>query len=309
MFQDVVFIVDRCSPNESGALFFKVQVNTGVLENTTISNYSTTYYKHEGVPTEYSSMSTIATSTIGLRASIDLSPNRTGSGNPSDQIYYQFTVTNNGNAADRVNITYTSTRGWIWTFWVDVDGNGIPGTDGDYQLTDTNSDGIIDTGVLTPNGGYITIFAVTTIPAGTSDGTIDITTITGTSVRNSSVYDSITLTTTVTAPVLQVTKTVSPSGPQPPGTELTYTITVRNIGTGTATSVVITDPILQHTTYVPNSIYTGPDLAHLTQKTDAADGDGARYDSATNTVIAGSGGSITIGPGGSWVLQFKVKID
>ncbi len=138
---------------------------------------------------------------------------------------------------------------------------------------------------------------------------MDVTVVKGTSVRNSSVYDSITLTTTVKAPVLTITKTVSPSGSQPPGTELTYTITVTNIGTGVATSVQIFDVIPAYTTYVANSIETGPSVSSLAPRTDAADGDGGRYDSVAKLVSAGSGSSISLGPGGTWVLRFKVKID
>lgn len=309
----VVYTRDSFGAGESGAFFFRVQVNTGVLENTSITNQITAYYKHTGYPTEYTATSNIASTTVGFKASVDFDPNRTSYRNPGDQVVYAFTATNNGNAADRINITTISTATWNWVIWADVDGNGIPGTDGDYILSDTNGDGIIDTGILTPNGGSIALLAVTTIPAGLSDGMVDITTVTGTSVRNSSVYDSITFTTTITAPVLTISKSVSPVGPQPPGTVLTYTITITNIGSGNATNVIITDAIPAYTTYVPGSIRTASSLAGLSLptavRTDAADGDGARYESVSKTVIVGGGSSINLGPGGTWFVRFQVTID
>jgi trimeric autotransporter adhesin len=190
--------------------------------------------------------------------------------------------------------------------WADVDGDGTPGTDGDYILTDTDSDGIIDTGVLTPNGGSLTLLAVSTIPVGTIDGSVGIMTVTGNSTRDTGVSDSITLTTTVTAPVLTISKTVSPEGSQPPGTVLTYTITVTNIGTGTATSIVIADTVPEYTTYVAGSLKTGTSLADLHSRTDAQDDDGASYISASNSVVTDPA---TRGPGGVRILQFQVKID
>ena len=121
--------------------------------------------------------------------------------------------------------------------------------------------------------------------------------------------DTATFTTTVTAPVLTITKTVSPTGNQPPGTELTYQATVTNVGTGVATSVVISDIVPQYTTYVAGSIKTGATAGSLVARTDASDGDGGRYDAGTDVVTAGGAGVLSLGAGGTWVLEFKVTID
>jgi len=48
---------------------------------------------------------------------------------------------------------------------------------------------------------------------------------------------------TVAAPNLTVNNAVAPSASPPPGTDLTYTVTVTNNGTGNATSVVVVDTL------------------------------------------------------------------
>ncbi len=294
-------------PTGSGVIYFQVQVNASVPSGTAVSNTADVDYAIAGNPQPTYS-STTAQFTIQTLPALLLDPDNAKSGNPGDQMVYPFTVTNQGNATDTVDITYTSSSGWTWAIWEDLDGNGIPGTDGDAKLSDTDGDGIIDTGALT-QGQSRSLLAVVTIPAGTSDGTVDTTVITGTSSQDTGVKDTVTLTTTVTAPSLSIVKAVSPTGAQPPGTELTYTVTVTNNGTGNATSVVITDLIPDFTTYKAGSMRTGASTGTLTSRTDASDGDGAAYNSGINAVVVGNSGSLSIGPGGQWIVEFKVTID
>ena len=134
--------------------------------------------------------------------------------------------------------------------------------------------------------------------------------VTGTSSVDTGVSDtSGNLATTVTAPVLTITKAVSPSGNQAPGTVLTYTVTVTNTGAGTATAVIITDLIPEFTTYVPGSIKTGDTVATLETKTDAADEDGAHYVSGDNPAVIGGNAANSIAVSGTFILQFQVTID
>ncbi|MFA6450054.1 MAG: isopeptide-forming domain-containing fimbrial protein [bacterium] len=286
---------------------FQATVDTGVPAGTAITNQASVNYNSGPNPVTISSNGN--TLFVATSAAIDIAPLTTAlSGDPGDQIVQKFTVTNKGNANDIIDLTSTSSVGWTWVFWVDQDGDGLPGTGGDYLLTDTDGDGKPDTGSL-PQSGTISILAVATIPPGTPDGTVDTLNVTATSSNDITKNDTQAFTTTVTAPVLSVTKSVSPTGTQPPGTDLVYTITVTNSGTGVATNVVITDNIPANTTYKLGTLLSGQTLGGLTVRTDANDGDGANFDSVSNNVALGTSTSITIGPGGTQILRFTVTIN
>jgi len=281
--------------------YFQVKVNDNVASGTNITNSATASYGllDNGLR-PYTESTNGSTVTVAALPGVVLTPDRTGTGDPGDQMVYAFTVENTGNAPDTFDLTYTSSAGWTWVIWKDVDGNGIPGTDGDITVTDS--------GVINASETH-NFLAVATIPAGASDGSVDTIVVTGTSRIDTGVSDAATFVTTVTAPVLTITKTVSPAGNQPPGTELTYQATVTNIGTGVATSVIISDMMPQYTTYVAGSIRTGATAGSLAARTDASDGDGGRYDAGTEVVTAGGSGVLSLGDGGTWVLEFKVTID
>lgn len=304
----------------------KVTVNAGVPAGSAITNQASASYTTGSYTANVQSNGD--TVLVANLAGIDLSTTATNkTGNPSDQIVYPFTATNNGNADDKINITTASTAGWTWVIWRDVDGNGIPGTDGDYVLTDTNADGIVDTGTLSQYGS-IALLSVATIPAGTSNGATDALTISGASVNDPTKTDSLSFTTTVKAPVLNMTKAITavqaPGGGATctptdgtngspctivPGSVITYQVTATNSGNGNATAVVITDIIPLYTTYVTGSIKTGTTAGTLITRTDASDGDGGSYDSGSNAIVVGGAGILNLGASGTWVVEFKVTVN
>ena len=297
------FYWPQCPP--SGVLYFQVTVDSDVASGTGISNVATATYGlvADNLLHPYTESTNSSTVTVATLPGVVLDPDQSSAGDPGDQMVYVFTVQNTGNASDTFDLTYNSSAGWTWVIWKDVDGNGIPGTDGDSIVTDSGLLNALATESL---------LAVATIPAGTSNASVDTTVVTGTSRIDTGVSSLVTLTTTVEAPVLSVVKTVFPdpaSGAQPPGTVLTYTVTVTNSGNGNATGVFITDMVPTYTTYVLGSIRTGATAGTLAVRSDATDGDGADYNSGTNAIIIPDGGSLSLGKNGTWVLEFKVTID
>lgn len=212
------------------------------------------------------------------------------SGDPGDQIVYKLVVTNDGNGDDSVTLSLTSSsQSWGWTFYVD---------DGDDTWEDGTDPAGTTSGTLAKNGTK-TFWAVYTIPAGTADATEDVAVFTFTASDGSTTSDE-TGTTTVTAPVLTLDKEVDKTEAAP-GETLTYTIDVINSGSGEATNINVKDTVPTNCTYVSGSMKIGG-----TAKTDASDGDGATFVSATSTLTF----SMSSLSGGATVqVQFQVTID
>jgi len=310
----------------SWAIQFQATLNAGTASGSAVVNQaSINYSSGTSNVTIQTNGDTLLVSTL---AGIDLTTTATPqSGNPGDQIVYAFTAINNGNANDTINLTSTSTQGLTWNIWVDANGDGIPGNQGDYLITDTNGDGKLDTGVLAQNG-TIHLLAVATIPVGSANGTTDTVTITATSATTPAMTDTLSITTTVKAPVISVVKGVTsiqaPGGGAVctptdttngspckvyPGSVLTYTVTGSNTGNGNATSVVFTDITPLYMTYKLGTIKTGSAIGTLTTRSDATDGDGAKYDTGAKAVVIPDGAGLTLGPAGTWVLQYQMTVN
>ncbi len=294
----VTFTWGDAPQGASGTLYYQAVVNDDVPVGTVITNSATvTFNNVAGTPqSPVSANATGATLTVAQLYSVTVGADKSVIGDPGDIVLYATTVANTGNGPDIFNITYTSALN-TWEFYYDHNADGII-NNGDVLLEDTNLDGKVDFGTQV-QGEIVYVIGKATIPPGTSDGSIGIMRMTATSVGDPTVSDFGELTVTVTAPVLSLTKTVSPVGNQPPGTTLTYTVTLLNSGSGVATTVVITDAVPANTTYVNGSMKIG-----ASAKTDISDGDGATH----------SGNSVIfevplLGPGGTSSVSFSVTID
>ena len=285
------------APGVSGTITFKVQVNAGVPAGTQILNTVTANYEDfEGNP-QTPVGATTPPATVAQVAGVDVSPpTQSKFADPGDEVVYVLTITNTGNDDDVFNGKIVSTLGLEWAFYVDANGDGVLDV-GDYPASDSDGDGRPDTGTLAP-GESVNRLAIATVPPGTANGTVDTTTLTPISSNDPTVQDSAILTTTVTAPVITVSKTVSPMGDQPPGTELTYTITVANTGTGNAREIVVTDSVPTSLTYVANSV-----TLNGNPQTDAVDADQTLVSAGIVTVNVG-----LLGPGGTATITLKATI-
>lgn len=284
----------------SDSIFFQVRINP-VAAGTVISNVAVESYA--GPNGQIEAESNAVTFTVGASGGSSISPaTQSQFAEPGQEVVYFLTVTNNGNASDVLNLDLVSTTGFPWVFYTAEGNPQAPGT----PLTDHNSDGLVDTGSVAP-GASRSIAVVGTVPSGTQDGAVDSSVVTvSSSIAVLSGTTEASLTTTNRAPRITVAKTVAPTGSAPPGTELTYTTTVNNTGSGTAYQVEIRDDIPEWTTYKANSMRGSVNGGAFAPLTDAAGDDGARYDSTTNAIISVPA---NMGPGSQAVLEFKVTID
>jgi len=133
----------------------------------------------------------------------------------------------------------------------DIPGSRSPGDLGNSQLTATsNTSGAVPAGTAFINAGDNTSDAVVGNSGGTSNdtGTYEVSNVNVSIVKSVVINDQL-------------------GGNQPmPGATMTYTLVVSVTGTGTASGIIITDPIPTDTTYVTNSI-----TLNAVVQTDAAD--------------------------------------
>ncbi len=270
----------------------------GTPAGTVITNTVTVTYEDSGA-NPFSTNASVST-TVSQVAAVQAAADNAGGAVAGQTVYYPHTITNLGNGTDNFDVTTSSSQGWTVTLYEDVNNNGAYDAGTDVLLDDDDLDTTPDTGNLAADDSLRIIVCIA-VPGGTPDGTVDVTTVTATSDFDGS-NESATNTTTVATPSISVTKTVSPAGNQPPGTTLTYTIVVTNTGTGTASNVLLTDPVPANTTYVGGTI-----TQDAAARTDIADGDNADWnDTTANTVTVSIG---TLAGAASTTIEFQVTID
>jgi uncharacterized repeat protein (TIGR01451 family) len=258
-----------------------VQVNSSAANATTLTNTATvSTTTADPVSTNNSS-----TATTTVNASADLSVTKTDSADPVNaggNITYTITLANTGpsdaqtvSLADAIPagttfVSASQTSGPTFT----LSSPAVGGTGTFTATADTLSTGatavfqlVVRVNASTPQGTTITNTATATTTTADSNAA-----------NNSDVE-----TTAVNAAAnLQVTKTDS-ADPVNPGENLTYTITVSNLGSSDAQTVALTDVIPANTTFVSASQTSGP---AFTLATPAVGGTGTFTATATAPTFA-----------------------
>lgn len=299
----------------------------GTTAGTDITNTATADYFVGATPLNATSNTT--TTTVDELLNVTLVGQDAGSqvtvgpGDTNQVLTYQ--ITNTGNGTDSYSLTASNLVGDDFdataiAIYLD-DGDGI------FNAADTLLDGSNDP-VMNADD-VITVFVVADIPAGLFDGdignivlTVDSNTATGAPgtvvvgggdggtdavVGASGGTDSATESYVVSNVVVSLLKSASIvdpfGGSDPvPGATITYSIDVTVTGAGTATGVVISDPIPADTTYVNSSMTLGGGPL-----TDAVDGlDGADFDITAANTITVDMGDLTAG---TQTITFDVTIN
>jgi uncharacterized repeat protein (TIGR01451 family) len=275
----ITVAIGTVAASGSGTFSFQVTVNAGIASSTVINNIaSATYRTNEGDPGTATTVNTNTSPfTVSQTAGVQvMPPTLTTDELVGNQNLHPFTIMNTGNGTDLYNISSLGLY-WTWTVYNDVNQDGKYTAGVDTPVTDSNADGKIDTGAMAP-GETKYFIAVVTVTG--SNGQQGKHTITATSVFDTAVTGTSIKFTNIQTPVMALAKNVSPAGPQPPGTQLTYTITVTNTGAAPAQTFVVTDVLSSYLHYVPGSITVAG-----TGQTDATDGDFGRYDDTSGTIM------------------------
>jgi uncharacterized repeat protein (TIGR01451 family) len=226
-------------------LFINVTTNFGNGEQITVSGLNFTNFtaasaaSRLGLITGGAGGAVVATDnttkTILAKVyAVSVSPHATAASQlPSNGVNYTvaFTVTNTGNGSTSYDLLTAKRPGTVLAT-ISMAGAGI--TQGG------NPDSARLTSLL---GGSSAIATVTYSVAMAASGTKDTLVFKARAVLSPATADTGKLTLTVVRPTMTVAKTVSPGGTQLPGANLTYTVTLTNIGSSNAASVMVVDTL------------------------------------------------------------------
>jgi uncharacterized repeat protein (TIGR01451 family)/fimbrial isopeptide formation D2 family protein len=254
----------------------------------------------------------------------EASPGQTRSNLPGGQVLFQYTVTNNGNGTDTINLTFAQ--------GTSDDFNFDPASVRIYK--DDNCNGNVDAGeaqvtslTLGANGSACVV-VVATIPTTATNGQYGNLNLTGASAGSPSVTDTNNWARAVatTQAALTAFKAASPAGSVAPGGTITYTISGSNTGGSPAhavTSVVtvdgsskngilITDVIPSGLTYVSASLSGSAGAGTVTRIYSTNGGttwtatQPASGVNAVGMLIEGSGAFFP--QGASYTLSFQAQV-
>ncbi len=243
------------------AFFPRVAAGAGTPAGTAITNQATATYQ-DAAANSFTAVSNTTTVTVLPVYSVAITNPADRSALSNTTAYYAYTLTNTGNAANTFNLGASSAPpGWTVTLYADDGVGGGVANDGIHQAGETTV--IATTGALAADAAYRFFMAVA-VPAGTANGTTDVTTLTVTGTGDAGAGDdtSDAVTTTAQAPALAVVKDVrnvttggafGAAANAAPAQVLEYRVTATNGGSVAATNIVLSDPINANTGFIMGS--------------------------------------------------------
>jgi uncharacterized repeat protein (TIGR02543 family) len=191
------------APGGSTMVTLTVTIPAGTAANTVdVTSVTATSQTNSSV-----SGTAVNTTSVNAVYGLSLTPDNENNGNPGQTLLYSHTLTNEGNAVDSFDIMASSSTGFEVTLVNDLPVILLPGTS-------------------------TTIVLTVKIPDGTAADTVDITSVTATSLADDSVIATATNTTTVN-PVYALLLAPNNSQVGDPGQTLVYTHTLTNQGNAT----------------------------------------------------------------------------
>lgn len=294
----VLWNVGTIASGASVTVTITLNVPAGASLGTVFNNSMNVTYTAGG--NTFTSSSNSRSVTVGITYGVSISPSSYAvAKEPDDSIKYYFTLKNTGNHKDVLEMSFSSSRTLSWKFFKDVNDNGIYDVN-DTQLANTNGFAGVDADSVQFSDS-VHVIAIVVAPAGVSDQATDVTTFTVASSGDySNKFQSSIATATFDVPVVVVTKSVLPSGSQPPGQTMTYTINYVNNGHGKAYNFTIIDGAPDSTTYVPGTVKLNTVL-----KTDVSDADEVTVTNGKNITV--NVGTLNASASGS--VEFKITIN
>jgi len=219
-------VVDPIAPAETGAQYDSGPASRSSILHVDTGTYQVAYlaFNFEAIstgPDRQSMMDRLLSWIIPPPYGVRLSPKTQSSETvPGTIVSYDFKVVNRGVALpqDTFNLAWSSAPfAWPTSLWY---ANGS-------AVTDTNGDGVPDTGPI-PSKGTIILTATVSVPADAVDSNADVASIVASSVTLPSASSAISLTTLIPSPGVSVAP--GPYFKVTPGQAVTATMSVRNNG-------------------------------------------------------------------------------
>lgn len=157
-------VINQVAPGSSGTVTFQATVNAGLAPQ--VINNTASYAYNDGVANVGPFVTNVAPFTVGQSVALTFTGQTIPSALQGSIVTFSNTLTNNGNGTDVFNVV--------------LGGSSFPGgttfslfqSNGTTPLTDTNGDGIPDTGPVAAGASYVVVMQATLPSAAVTGGSV-----------------------------------------------------------------------------------------------------------------------------------------